>query len=63
VNQGHEQIANLRPVQRAVEQSVLAVKNGLLQRPLTEVMPTPGLCRVSAFPNRPACFLKAADAA
>ena len=31
--------------------------------PSSAVMPTPGLCRVSAFPNRPACFLKVAEAA
>jgi len=30
---------------------------------LDSIMPTPGLCRVAAFPNRLACLLKVADAA
>src|ERR1017187_7692941 len=38
VNQTHEQVAHLCPVQRAVEQSVLAVQHRQFQRPLADVV-------------------------
>ena len=38
VNQAHEQVAHLRPVQRPIEQSILPVKNCPLQRPFDEVV-------------------------
>src|SRR4029077_11678461 len=33
VNQTHEQIAHIRPIQRPIEQGILPVKNRPLQRP------------------------------
>ena len=47
VNQAHEQVAHLRPVQRPIEQGILPVKNRPLQRPFDEGMPRSGLCRVT----------------
>jgi hypothetical protein len=56
VDQTHEQIAHLRPVQRAIEQGVLAMEHCPFQGSLGEVMPTPGLCRVHRLLAEPACF-------
>ena len=53
VDQAHKQIAHLGPVLTPVEQGVLAVQNRFLQGTFTDIMPTPGLCRVSrlAYPH------------
>ena len=63
VNQAHEQVAHLRPVQRPIEQGILPVKNRPLQRPFDEVMPTPGLCRVDETSSLPAFLSMLIDAA
>src|SRR5580658_2672535 len=38
VNQTHEQIAHIRPIQRPIKQGILPVKNGPLQRPFANVV-------------------------
>ena len=45
VDQAHEQIANLRTMQGAIEQGVLAMQNRPFQGPFCDVMPPAGLCR------------------
>jgi hypothetical protein len=35
---------------RPIEQRILAMQHRFLQRPLADIMPTPGLCRVGV-PN------------
>lgn len=51
VDQVHEQIANLRPVQGAVKQGVLAMQNRALQRPFCDVIVQrgPGATRENAY--------------
>ena len=46
VDQAHEQIPSFGAVQRAIEQSILAVQHSAFERAFTDVMPTAGLCRV-----------------
>jgi hypothetical protein len=46
VDEAHEDIADVSPVERLVEERVLPVKDGLLQRTLADKMPRPRLCRV-----------------
>jgi hypothetical protein len=38
VNQTHEQIAHIRPIQRPIKQGILPVKNGPLQRSFANVV-------------------------
>ena len=45
MNQAHEQIADPRTIQGPIEQRVLSMQDRLLEDSLTNVMPTPGLCR------------------
>src|SRR5208283_5639494 len=47
MNQTHEQVAHLRPVQRAIKQSILPVQNSSLQSPLDDVVVERG----SRFPQ------------
>ena len=47
VDEAHEQIADVGAVFSFVEQRVVAVANRRFQQSLTDVMPTPGLCRVA----------------
>jgi hypothetical protein len=63
VNQAHEQVADLGPVQSPIEQCVLAVQHSAFQCPFDQIMPIGGLCRVNRFPNLLACFLMVDDAA
>ena|SRR5215469_12282284 len=63
VDQAHEQVAHFGAVQRAIEQSVLAMQHGTLEGALAEIMPTAGLCRVDGLLNRPTRLLMIADAA
>jgi hypothetical protein len=63
VDQGHIEVADIRAVQGPIEQRILPVEECQFEGALAEIMPTPGLCRVTGFPSRPACFLKVADAA
>ena len=46
VNQTHEDVTDPGAVLGLVEVSVLPVQDRLLQGALTDIMPTPGLCRV-----------------
>jgi hypothetical protein len=63
VNQAHIQVTHLSSIECPIEQCVLPVQNGPLQCPFHDVMPTPGLCRVGGFPNRPAFVSMLSDAA
>jgi hypothetical protein len=63
MDQAHVQIANISAIQRAIKQSILPVQHSTFQTSFNDVMPTARLCRVPAFPNRPAWFPKVADAA
>jgi hypothetical protein len=45
MDQAHEQVADARPIQGAIEQRVLAMQDRLLQGAFADVMPTAGLCR------------------
>ncbi len=47
VDQAHEQVADACAVERLVKHRVLAVQDRLFQGTLTDIMPTPGLCRVA----------------
>jgi hypothetical protein len=53
VDQGHEDVADEGTVLGLVEEGVLPVQDCLLQCPFTDVMPTPGLCRVSGAYSPP----------
>jgi hypothetical protein len=63
MDQRHEQIADLRAVQRAIEQSIFPVQNSALQTALDDIMPLPGLCRADWLQRRPVSIPAAADAA
>ena len=38
VDQTHEQVPRLGPIERAVKQSILAMQHGALQRPLADIV-------------------------
>ena len=48
VNEAHEHVADPGTVERFVEQRVLTVADGALERTFADVIPRPGLCRVAA---------------
>jgi hypothetical protein len=52
VDEAHEDVAHVRAVERLIEEGVLPVEDGLLQRALADRMPRAGLCRVGK-PTRP----------
>ena len=63
MNQAHEQITDPGAVQGLIEECVLAIQDGFLQRALDDIMPPPGLCRVLPYLTQPAWFLTVPDAA
>jgi hypothetical protein len=52
MDQAHEGVADMGPIQGAIEERILAVQDGLFQDSFPKVMPTPGLCRVPGA-NKP----------
>ncbi len=46
MDQAHEKIADMSAVLGFIEESVSAMKDGFLQGPFANIMPTAGLCRV-----------------
>ena len=63
VNQTHEQVAHLCPIQCSIEQRILTVQNRPFEASLHNVMPRPGLCRAAGSSDAPACLPMIADAA
>jgi hypothetical protein len=46
LNEAHEEITDAGTVLSLIEQTILSVKNGPLERPFDGVTPPAGLCRV-----------------
>ena len=53
VNEGHEEVADPGSVLALVEECIFAVEDCPLQGSLDDVMPRPGLCRISLVFTRP----------
>ena len=63
VNEAHEEIADVGAMLGAKEETVCAVEDGPLERPLADMMPTAGLCRVGYCGEHVSRFRVVGDAA